>query len=153
VTTILVMPEPKPTPETPDGYPARRIEWVGEQSVMDEPFVWTGIATGRFTKDQEALLRRMALRREVRTQDTIRLLGVNDLGLSRDYVWSRQNRYICLMTFADADKVLSSPDGHCFRDLDAMEPDQPQVLYPPVELRLVSESVLKTGIDQLQRVV
>jgi hypothetical protein len=152
VTTILVSPEPKPAYHTPDGQPGRRIEWVGEQSVMDEPFVWTGIATGRFTKEQESLLRRMALKREARTQDTERTLGVNDPGLSRDYTWSRRNRYICVLTYADADKVMSCTDAHCFRDLDAAEQDEPVVLYPPTELRVVSESILKTGVDQLQRV-
>lgn len=152
MTTILVAPEPIPTPMTADGTPGRRIEWVGEKSVMDEPYVWTGIATGRFTHEQESLLRRAALRREVRTVDTERVVGRDDPGLSQDYTFSKRNKYICVMTYADADMLLSCTDGHCFHDLDAVEIDEPAVLYPPIELRLVSEEVLRTGGHDLERV-
>jgi hypothetical protein len=150
--TILPAPDPAPVAQTADGKPGRRIEWVGEKSVMDEPFVWTGIATGRFTKEQEALLRRCALKRSARTRDTERRLGPHDPGLSREVVWSRRNGWTQVLIFADAEKVLSCPDGHEFIDRDAAERDEPAVLYPPVELRLVSREVLKVGRDELVRV-
>jgi hypothetical protein len=147
VTTILIGPERKPETVTADGYPGRRIEWLGELSPMDDPFIWTGIAAKRFTPEMVTMIRRACLRRNPRTRDTDRALGVNDPGLSREYVWTRRNRWTCILTYADADKVLGCTDGHEFRDLDATEEDEPAILLPPREVQPTATVWLKE-IDQ-----
>lgn len=177
MTTILSMPAPKPTARTNDGKRGRRIEWVGEKSVMDEPFVWTGIATGRFTREQEALLRRTALNRCARTDTAERVIGnfillLDDRGrpvpgpdgrpvevrspegMSGEYRFHPANRWTCVVAFADADVLLSCPSGHEFRDLDAAEADEPAtVAYPPVDIRLVERTVLsETGQERTEKV-
>lgn len=143
MTTILIGPERKPQTMTADGQPGRRIEWLGELSPMDDPFLWTGIAANRFTVEMVKMIRRAALRRTVKNRDGERILGVNDPGLSREYVWTRRNRWTCVLTYADADKVMACSDAHEFRDLDATEADQPALLLPPKEVQPTAAVVLK----------
>lgn len=154
MTTILSMPARKPAPQTDDGKPGRRIEWVGEKSIMDEPFVWVGLATGKFTREQEALLRRTALNRCARIDTAERVMDEHDPGLSRRYAWTPRNRWTVVMTYADADRLLSCASGHEFRDLDAAEEGEPATLsYPPLEIRLVERSVLsETGIELAEQI-
>jgi len=144
VTTILIGPDRTTQAITADGQPGRRIEWLGELSPMDDPFLWTGIAANRFTPEMVAMIRRAALRRTPKTRDTGRSLGPDDASrLSREYLWDRRNRWICVLSYADADRVLGCIDGHEFRDLDATEQDDPGLLLPPQEVQPTSAVMLK----------
>jgi hypothetical protein len=131
----------------PADMPSRRIEWLGEKSPFEEPFVEFGVTTNQFTKEQVQVLRNAAMKTEPRWVGKERHLGINDqrIKLTRDYLWHRGNKWICRMVFADADAVLSSAHGHEFLDLDAHDQDAPKILYPPVAVRVVGEEVLKYG--------
>jgi hypothetical protein len=147
MVTILQMPAPAPPRgETPEGRPGRRIEWVGEASPFDDPFIEFGVSTGRYTPQQVALIRRASLRVNKRTEHNIRRMSQEDPGLSREVLWGpgRAN-WVQVLSYRDADILLASPNGYEFRDLDAAEADEPQVIHPPMEIRLVGREALKEG--------
>jgi hypothetical protein len=122
----------------------RRIEWVGEQSPLDEPFVQFNLAAGNYTREQEAILRRAAVLAHLRREHiTERVLTTDDPGLSEDVRFGPYpGTFVRTVSNADADKILSCSDGHEFRDLDAMEPDEPTIVHPPLMVKLVSASIL-----------
>lgn len=136
---------------TEKGY--RRIEWIGEQSPLDEPFVQFNLAMGHYTPEQEAILRRAAVLAHLR-RDHIseRVLTKDRDGLSEDVRWGpHPGMFVRTVSNADADKILSCNDGHEFRDLDAMEPDEPTVLHPPLAIKLVSETVIDWRGREMER--
>jgi hypothetical protein len=133
---------------------------------MDDPFLWTGIAINRFTPDMVALIRRAALKRVVRTVDTVRFLGYqyedgfsggnvigcDPPGLTRQIVWSRLNRWIEVLSYDEVEKVLGCARGHEFRDLDATDEDDPGILLPPKEVQVGSQVMLKEISREMLRV-
>lgn len=157
MTTVLIGPERQPDARTADGQLGRRVEWLGELSPMDDPFLWTGIAANRFTPDMVMMIRRAALRRAVKFRNGARSLGFqyedgntggrvirsDPPGMSRRYLWSHANRWTCVLTYADADKVLGCGDGHEFRDLDATDQDDPGLILPPREMQPGNTVILK----------
>lgn len=149
--TLIEMPPPPKPAETADGRRGRRIEWIGEGSPFDDPFVEFGVATGRYTAEQVDLLRRVALRACKRTETNTRILDQRDPGLSTRVEWGPgPGNWVRVLTNQDADKVLSSASAHEFRDLDAHERDEPRVVHPPLEVRLVEQEVLRQG-DSVER--
>lgn len=115
----------------------RRIEWVGEQSPYDNPVIAWNLLMGRYTPTQQRAIRLAAA--QARTRECReRLMEHNHQhaqavmrGLSRTYHWHKGNEFICDVDYADVDRILGSDAGHEFRDLDAMEGDQPTILLPP----------------------
>ena len=141
--------------EDPRPRRTRRIEWIGEQSVFDAyPDLPHKLAmdagkaandpTRFFTPQQETAIRRAAQKAVVRVHrvrlmehDHQHALATNKL--NRTYEFRRENNYICDVDYADVDRILGSPSGHEFRDLDATEPDQPKILTPPASIvRVIS---------------
>lgn len=146
MVTIIEAPVPENV-RTSEGEPGRRIEWIGEQSPLDHDFVSIGISTGRFTKDQVDLIRAAALLACKRTVDMVRRMSPEDPGLSREIEWGPgKHRWIQVLSYRDADILLSSASAHEFRDLDAIDIDAASTLiYPPLDVRLVGEDVVKVG--------
>lgn len=163
---IFVARDKRLPPLTNKGEPGRRVEWLGESSPMDDPFLWTGIAIHRFTPDMVATIRRAALKRVVRTVDTVRFLGFqyedgfsggavigcDPPGLTRQLVWCRMNRWIEVLSHDEVDIVLGCARGHEFRDLDATDEDDPGIILPPREVQPGSHVMLKEISREVMRV-
>jgi hypothetical protein len=148
-----------------------RIEWVGEKSPLDEEWVWVAKHAGLMTPRQIAVLETAALTCVYRTKTAARELlagngdgqlaftdapllqaasyGYNQQGVRyltrperRGYVWGAGNRWVMPMSFHDADVLLSGRDGHEFVNLDAREHDEPKLVLPPVQIRIVQHQLL-----------
>lgn len=126
----------------------RRIEWIGEQSPLDNPVIAWNLIQKRYTPTQERAIRIAAARARTRTYRE-RLLEHDHQysqavmrGLSRTYHWHKGNEFVCDVDYADVDRILGSDAGHEFRDLDAMEGDEPLILQPPVEVRIYTQDAI-----------
>ncbi len=145
--------------ETVEGNPGVRIEWIGERSPFDEDWVWLGKHTGKFTRRQLDLLDRMALRCNHRISTSAReLVAGNGLGqvafqdapqLPGDdrgrhgYTWGpRKAGWGRVMSYRDADLLLSCAGGHEFVNLDARDVDEPKVIVPPLQIHMVRSEAM-----------
>ncbi len=128
----------------------RRVGWLGEASPFDDPLIEYRRDTGQYTREQLAVLREAARRRVQRIPGgrTARALEPGNApgqipGLSQRYEWGpRATQYVQYLTFSDADKILSSSDGHEFVDLDSTEMDEPVVIQPPVAIRVIEGTMM-----------
>jgi hypothetical protein len=118
----------------------RRIEWIGEQSPLDDPVIVWKLMTGQFTATQAKAIRLAAakantrVRRERVFEHEHQYAMAALKGLHRTYHWTKDNDFICDVDYADVDRILGDPwCGHEFRDLD----DPAQANLPP----------LLTGLD------
>lgn len=107
----------------------RRVEWVGEDNIMEDPRVQANLLLKRYSATQERAIMMAAARANTRGhRHRTRLLEHNHaaaqavvMGLSRTYIFSELNSYIQFVDFADYDAIFASGMAHEFVDLD--DPD------------------------------
>lgn len=129
------------------------VEWVGEASPLDSPVVRFNLATGRYTADQAAVIRRLMQVRLARTKGHTRsLVRGNGLGqiptLGMERVTFGPNpharpgtsgSFLQAIPFRAADAIKASASGHEFvihneRDGEALS----HLHLPDGTLRIVS---------------
>jgi hypothetical protein len=118
--------------EDPRPRGTRRVEWVGEASPLDNPVVAYNLMMGLYTPTQAKAVRLAAARARTRVR-AARLLEHDHQhamavfrGLSRTYIWERENGYVQDVDWADVDRILGSSVGHEFVDLDALGEGEPR---------------------------
>jgi hypothetical protein len=132
----------------------RRIEWIGEQSPLDNDRIAANLLLGKYTPLQEMAIRLAAAKAITRVGDArSRILEHNHRysmgvvkGLNRTYLFNKLNSYICDVDYHDVDIMFSAPYAHEFVDLDALEPDQPKVIKPSEEVfKLIAIEVMESA--------
>lgn len=121
------------------------VEYVGEPSLLTDNVVAFRLAlqgkAGGLSKHQAAVIRQASRTRRSRPQKKIREILARH-GYSRDYRWMRQNNFIQRMTYEDATKLKSQPDGHEFRIL-GVDPEPQTVFLPQTEIRVADDRDLR----------
>jgi hypothetical protein len=143
------------TYDVPPGYVL--VEYVGDESPFDDPYVTLRIQMGKYTPDQVEVLREMA-RRAIKPWAHLRRTitkggGFGEIpGFSRSYVFGHGQRhkppaepgepgsFYQLMTNRDADLLKSSEAGYQFR----IHPhDPPRIITPPTDIRIVQRDDMR----------
>lgn len=123
----------------------RRLEWIGQPAVFDDPVVVYRLTTGGYTEDQARKIRAAARRRNRRVDGvTARELGPKGKGglraLTRSIVWGpKPGTYVQEVTDEEARVVLESSSGREFIDVTDGKPKGPALLLPQRDLIVVRE--------------
>lgn len=127
-----------------------RLEWIGARSPLDHPLVEYRLATGQYPKHAADILRKAAVQAPIRHLGTSRRMTPDAHGipgLSQSYEWGpRPATYVQDVEHRDADKILSSASGAEFRNLDAVEPDEPVVIAPDVDITVYTKEVIDSRL-------
>lgn len=133
----------------------RRIEWVGEQSPLDNPVIAFNLLTGRYSPQRAKAIRWAAAKANTRVmrirvfEHDHHLSMAPQAHLGRSYVWSEANGYVQEVDYRDVDGILAGPNGHEFRDVTDRDPDEPDALVlPPEVMRLVEQERVEVGTAQ-----
>lgn len=126
------------------------VEYVGDESPFDDPFVSLRIQMGQYSPDQVEIIREMA-RRAIKPWSNLKRVihkgqGNGELRFSRSYQWGHgkatkapaepgdPGSFFQLMTNRDADLLKSSEAGYQFR----IHPHEPQrIITPAKDIRVV----------------
>lgn len=134
------------------------LEWVGDRSPFAEVrlgmAVQLGLIPAAVVNAWRELSHRLMFSTRVPGVIHKEMTAERD-GMSQDYVWGpHPSAYLQRVTYADADRILSSPDGHEFR-IHGYEGEQPadwdpfkRFLAPYVPPEVVERArhvVVKTG--------
>lgn len=138
--------------EVPPGYVL--VEFVGDQSPFDDPFVAMRIQLGHYSRDQIEVMRAMARRAVKPWKNLKRYVAKSHVpGLSRDYTWGtgdpkkplmdpgEPGSFIQMMTNRDADLLRSSDSGYQF----VIHPIEDQIIVPPTDIRIVERDDFGQG--------
>lgn len=130
--------------DVPPGYVL--VEFVGDQSPFDDPWVTMRIQLGHYTADQVEVMREMAKRAVKPWKNVRRFIAKSHIpGLSRNYTWGtgkdrlplmepgEPGSFIQLMTNHDADLLKSSDSGYQF----VIHPIEEKLIVPPSEIKIV----------------
>lgn len=134
----------------------RRIEWIGEQSPLDDERIMAKLLMGKYTPLQVESIRRAAAWAKTRAGGVrTRLFEHNHQhamavvkGLSRTYHFTKLNGYVCDVDYKDVDILLGDPyAGHGFVDLD--DPNRlPAIVQPtPKVFEFISQEILDRDTD------
>lgn len=123
----------------------RKIEWVGHRSVFSDPRVEYKMITGQYSPDELKLLRKAAVRRNIRVNRKVmrELRKGSPEGLSRYYQFgSSKESYVQSVRDNDARIILTHPKlRHEFIDVTDDVPRGPNkhdLVLPDQELVTVS---------------
>lgn len=124
----------------------RRVEWVGQTSLLRDPRVEYALTAGQYSKDEARMIRDAARKRVMRVDGhTERHLTRSDIpGLTTDYVWGPHvGTFIVEMPEGDARLILGCTDGEQFRDvtpdIDEADRIQPTLATLDVPATLVPD--------------
>jgi hypothetical protein len=143
----------RPVPPPPAG--RYWLEWIGDQSPMQDPFIEYKMARGGFTPEQVAVIRAMTRDAVIRVNNTVSLSMVRhngpggQPGLSQDYTFGPRLRarpgdpgsYVQHVTSRDLEILVTSPNGHQFTHIGA--PDEDLLIQPPAEIVFTNRQQFK----------
>lgn len=118
------------------------VKWVGEPAYTTDPRVYIKLALtgqpGGFTERQARVIRAASrIRMATVPGHTREMLAKH--GFSRDYAWgARHGTYIQRMTFADAELLKASPDGHEFVIM-GQEQEPSLITLPAGYIKIISD--------------
>lgn len=136
------------------------VEYIGDQSPFDDPYVAMRIATGGYTPDQVAVIREMA-RRAIKPWHNLRRVIKKGTGageikrFSRSYVFGtgkahrhpiepgEPGSFFQLMTNHDADLLKSTDSGYQFR---IYPHEEPRIIIPACNIKIVQREDLRLGV-------